>query len=80
MTSASMPQRSLRLWPGIALALITIFLRYVLAPLVPDDVALFGVPLGALAVGAGIFGALAIVLWWLFFSRAPWIDGSASCC
>jgi outer membrane protein assembly factor BamB len=74
INSASMPHRSLRLWPGITIALATIFLRYVLTPLLPDDVALFGVPYGALAVGAGIFGALAIVLWWLFFSRAPWSE------
>ena len=36
--------------------------------------ALFAIPLGAWAIGAGVLGAMAIVLWWLFFSRAPWTE------
>ena len=66
--------RSLRLWPGVLLAILTVLLRYAVGPLAPDDASLFAIPLGAIAVGAGMLGAIAIIVWWLFFSRAPWSE------
>ena len=58
-------QRPLRLWPGIASAALVIAGLLVTATLpVAADYAL---------IGTGV-GVLAIILWWLFFSRAPWLE------
>ena len=49
MTTHSDPlagQRPLRLWPGVALAVILVPLRYLL-PLVAGDAEIFGVPLSS---------------------------------
>jgi outer membrane protein assembly factor BamB len=61
---AATQPKTLRLWPGVALAVLLVLLRFVL-PVVSPTMFLQGV-LGALLC------ALLIVLWWLFFSRAPW--------
>lgn len=58
--------RPLRLWPGVSIAIAVVFTRFVLPPLAPDTM-LF-------AVIAGAAGGLAIALWWLLFSRAPWLE------
>jgi outer membrane protein assembly factor BamB len=63
-TNELTPSRPIRLWPGVAIAVVGLILRFG-APLFGDDAALIGM-FGALAAG------LLIVLWWLFFSRAPW--------
>ncbi len=60
------PRPDLRLWPGIVAAVLLCVLRFV-APVVLPDLALYGF-LGAIGC------ALVIVVWWLFFSRAPWIE------
>ena len=54
---------ALRLWPGVLLAALVLIVRFVVPLLVP----------GSLAVGAiaGVVGSLLILVWWLFFSRAP---------
>ena len=58
-------QRPLRLWPGIAAAAVVIVGLLVTATLpVAADYSLIG-------TGVGVF---AIILWWLFFSRAPWLE------
>jgi outer membrane protein assembly factor BamB len=58
--------RPLRLWPGLAAAVLLAISWYI-APMVFPDLAL-----GAMTVG---LAAIAIVvLWWVFFSRAPWAD------
>src|SRR5690349_5458116 len=59
-------QRPLRLWPGVAAALLLLLVRFIVPIVVPGTM-MFGV-LGGLA------GALAIVVWWLFLSRAPWTE------
>ena len=59
-------EKPLRLWPGVVGAIIVVFARFVIAPFVLGD-ALIGVL-------AGLAGAALILLWWLFFSRAPWLD------
>jgi outer membrane protein assembly factor BamB len=61
-----MTGKPLRLWPGLVLALLLCVARFGV-PLVLPDGKIYGV-LG------GVIGALLILLWWLFFSRAPWID------
>ena len=61
---ASEPTRQeLRLWPGVVVVVVQWLAR-------------FGVPLvvpGAVIAGVagGLFGGLAVVVWWAFFSRAP---------
>jgi len=60
------PKQSLRLWPGVTAAVLLFVLRFVV-PIAVPDLALYGF-IGAIAC------ALVIVLWWLLFSRAPWIE------
>jgi outer membrane protein assembly factor BamB len=55
--------RSLRLWPGIAIAVTLLLLRFAVPVVFPDAFAV-GL-LGSLACG------LLVVLWWAFLSRAP---------
>jgi outer membrane protein assembly factor BamB len=52
------------LWPGVVAAVLLCLIRFV-APLIFPEV-------GAIAIIGGVLGALAIVVWWLFFSRAVW--------
>ncbi len=60
-------QKPLRLWPGVVIVLFMWLARYVVPVFVPD----------ALYIGfmGGVFGGgLAMVVWWVFFSRAPWSE------
>jgi hypothetical protein len=60
-------QKPLRLWPGV-LAVVLQWLAWLVFPKVVPEAALY-------AMLAGVFGGgLAVVLWWLFFSRAPWLE------
>ncbi|HEX9942523.1 MAG TPA: PQQ-binding-like beta-propeller repeat protein [Thermoanaerobaculia bacterium] len=65
-TAEPTPRKPLRLWPGVLAAVLLVLVRFVL-PLVVPDALIIGV-LGGLA------GALVILLWWMFFSRAPWSE------
>ncbi|MCU1268157.1 MAG: repeat-like protein [Acidobacteria bacterium] len=65
-SDASTFKKPLRLWPGVVAAVLLILARFVVPIIVPDAM-IYGV-LGALV------GTLAIVVWWLFFSRAPWVE------
>jgi outer membrane protein assembly factor BamB len=60
------PRNTLRLWPGVLAAGLQWLAWAVLPTLVPEW-APFGI------IGAAFFG-LVIVVWWLFFSRAPWSE------
>jgi hypothetical protein len=62
----SSSEKPLRLWPGVAGAIIVVFARFVIAPLVPGG--------GLIGLLVGAAGAALILLWWLFFSRAPWLE------
>ena len=67
MHSNQAPARKpLRLWPALAIVAIQIA-AVALAPFLVEDPMLAG-------IGAVVGGALLIVLWWLFFSRAPWLE------
>jgi outer membrane protein assembly factor BamB len=57
-------RKPLRLWPGVALAVLQLLSMFVL-PFVVPRAAIYGM-LGAMLC------ALAIILWWAFFSRARW--------
>src|SRR5690606_26914944 len=56
----------LRLWPGVAIVLVQWAARFGL-PAISPDLVIYG-------VAAGLGGGLALVIWWLFFSRAAWVD------
>lgn len=61
---APTPRKPLRLWPGVAAAVLLCVSRFVVPVVLPRAIA-FGM-MGAVVC------ALAILVWWIFFSRAPW--------
>ena len=65
-TGDRIPRKPLRLWPGVVAASIVVLLRFIVPLFVAGSV-IYGVL-------AGVAGGAVIVLWWLFFSRAPWLE------
>src|SRR5438045_8442868 len=65
-TAQSALRKPLRLWPGIALAVLLLLVKFAVPMALPDE-AIIGM-LGAVVCGA------AIGVWWLLFSRAPWVE------
>src|SRR5438105_1634061 len=65
-TDAPTQQKPLRLWPGVVAAMLLLLVRYVIPIVVPEA--------QLVAVLAGLAGGLAVVVWWAFFSRAPWAE------
>ena len=65
-TDDSTGARRLRVWPGVSLAVVLVLVRFAV-PLVLPDAKL-------LSMIGGVIGGLAILLWWVFFSRAPWSE------
>lgn len=63
-------RKPLRLWPGVAGAVLLVLGRFVAPTIVPETI-LYGLL-------AGLLGLLAIVVWWIFLSRAPWIERLAA--
>ena len=67
----STAQRSLRLWPGVVIVALQWLLRFVAPVIVPAHLA-------PQAMMVGVMGALvctlALIVWWVFFSRAPWSE------
>jgi len=59
-------RKPLRLWPGVAVALLLPVVRFGLPIAIPEAI--------PIAMIGSVFGALAIIVWWLFFSRAPWSE------
>src|SRR5229473_352301 len=66
-TNGLTPRKPLRLWPAVVIAVVQLLVMFG-GPIVAPDA---GLPVGMLG---GVVGALAIVVWWLFFSRAPWSE------
>ena len=64
-------RKPLRLWPGVVIVVLQWLLAFAV-PRIAPDAELFSLPIGLLAVLGGVVGGLAVVLWWLLFSRAPW--------
>lgn len=60
------PAPPLRLWPGVLIVALQWFARFVLPVLAPEMM--------SIGVLAGLAGGLAVILWWLFFSRAAWSE------
>src|SRR5229473_2942983 len=65
-TNELTPRKPLRLWPGV-LAVVLQLLAWLILPMVVPGATIYGVL-------AGVFGGLVVLLWWLFFSRAPWSE------
>src|SRR6202167_509643 len=59
-------RKPLRLWPGVVIVILQFLLRFAVPAVAP----------GALLVGvmAVPIGGVAVMLWWLFFSRSHWSE------
>ena len=65
-TSEAAARKPLRLWPGV-FAVALQWLVWAVVPLaVPEE--------AGVGVMGGIVGGALVLIWWLFFSRAPWLD------
>lgn len=60
------PRKPLRLWPAVILAAVQFLAWFVMPTLLPEQ--------GMYWFFGTFIAALAIVVWWLFFSRAPWAE------
>ena len=72
-TYAPPAQTPLRLWPAVVIIIAQWSARFGL-PVMAPGAEVFSVPLDLVAVLAGTLGGIAIIVWWLFFSRARWSD------
>lgn len=59
-------QKPLRLWPGVVAVTLQWLVRFGLPMVWPDGL--------MYCVIGGVAGAVLVVIWWLFFSRAAWVD------
>ncbi len=73
-TKDSTSRKPLRLWPGVAIAVVLVLLTYVVPRIAPAGAELFSLPLPVLGFFGGLACTMAIVGWWLFFSRAYWSE------
>jgi outer membrane protein assembly factor BamB len=64
------PRKPIRVWPGL-IAVVFQWLGWFVVPAIFPQ-AVF------VALLSGVIGGLIILLWWLFFSRAPWIERIAA--
>jgi outer membrane protein assembly factor BamB len=69
-TLDSVAQAPLRLWPGVVIVALQWAARFGV-PIVAPDATMF-------AVIGGLLGFAGVVIWWLFFSRAAWLDRIAA--
>jgi outer membrane protein assembly factor BamB len=67
------PKKPLRLWPGVVAAVLLLLFRIVLLIVAPEAV-FFGFEAIVVGLIGSAVAALAIVVWWVFFSRAPWSE------
>jgi outer membrane protein assembly factor BamB len=60
------PRKPLRVWPGVVIVILLLLVRFGLPAVAPQAI--------LVAMLGEVVGALAIIVWWLFFSRAPWSE------
>jgi len=65
-TGEPTPRKPLRLWPGVVAVVLLCLVRFGVPIFMPEDF--------AFAILGGLLCALAIVVWWAFFSRAPMLE------
>jgi hypothetical protein len=65
-TNELTPRKPLRLWPAVVIAILQLLVAFG-APVVAPDA-------GPIDMLGGVVGALAIIVWWVFFSRARWVE------
>jgi outer membrane protein assembly factor BamB len=65
-----MPIKPLRVWPGVVVVVLQWLTMFGLPVIAPEQ--------GGIAVIAGVAGGLVVLLWWLFFSRAVWLERLAA--
>jgi outer membrane protein assembly factor BamB len=63
--TAAIPRKPLRLWPGVVAAVLALVIRFG-ASVIPEA--------SVIGLFATIGATAAILVWWLFFSRAAWIE------
>jgi outer membrane protein assembly factor BamB len=63
---SSTTQKPLRLWPGL-IAVALQWLTWYGVPIVAPEASM-------VAIIGGLVSTLAVLVWWLFFSRAPWVE------
>ena len=66
-----------RLWPGVIAAALLVVFRFIV-PAVAPNAMIFGMPGFALGLLGAFICALLILVWWLFFSRLPWVERLAA--
>ena len=64
----SLNEKKLRVLPGIIIVVIQWFLWLILPLIAPADEVMMA------AVAGGALGAVAVALWWIFWSKAPVVD------
>lgn len=69
-TALATPRKPIRVWPGV-IAVVLQWLGWFVVPAIFPQAAI-------VALFSGVIGGLIILLWWLFFSRAPWIERFAA--
>jgi outer membrane protein assembly factor BamB len=65
---ASSPKKPLRLWPGVVGVALQWLGWFVLPAVLPPEAAPYGM------MGGLLGGVLAVIVWWLLFSRAHWSE------
>jgi outer membrane protein assembly factor BamB len=67
-TGERSPRKPLRLWPGVVAVVVLLLARFGVKAVVPGFTGF------ALGMKWALGAALAVVLWWAFFSRARWSE------
>lgn len=69
-TALATPRKPIRVWPGV-IAVVLQWLGWFVVPVIFPQAAI-------VAMLSGVIGGLVILIWWLFFSRAPWLERIAA--
>jgi outer membrane protein assembly factor BamB len=65
-TAGPTPRKPIRVWPGVVIVIVQWLAWFVVPSFRPET--------GTYGIMVGIYSGALILLWWLFFSRAPWLE------